>query len=344
MTTAEIKESLKNWPLLVKKYQKSNLNKATIQILNSFLPFLGILITAYWLYDYSKIAAIALALICSLFLIRIFIIQHDCGHQSFFKNKKLNNIWGQICSIFSIMPYKHWSTEHNYHHAHTGDLDFREMGDIPLYTVKEYQALTPFKQKIYKFFIRSYFSVLVISPLYYLFISNRIGYGNRKNWKKYIKGLLFHNAMLLLVFAILVYTFGFGKVITLHLSVLIPFAILAYLVFFVQHQHEEGYKQWKEQWEYLLAAIKGSTFLKLPRILQWFTGNIGFHHIHHLSSLIPNYNLELCNKENPLFEKFAVKIGLKDIPKMISNKLWDEKLQKMITWSEYKKLYGKASA
>jgi len=335
----EIKHTLKNWPSLVKKYQKADLRLATIQILTSLVPFLGLIVLSYILYDYSPIYSIIIGIINSLFLIRVFIIQHDCGHQSFFKSKKLNNFWGRVCSIMSIMPYQNWSFSHNYHHNHNGDLDFREMGDMELFTVEEYKKLSSMGKALYRFF-RSRISILLFSPIFYLFIINRIGYFKFNNFRKRLPGLISYNLIIILMFGVLIYFFGVPKVLLVHLSILISFAILAFFVFFVQHQHTYSYKEFHKNWDYLLSAIKGSTFFKLPRILQWFTGNIGFHHIHHLSPKIPNYFLEKCNKENPVFEKFVTKINLKNSFKLLSNYLWDEKNKKMITFREYKEKYS----
>ena len=136
-----------------------------------------------------------------------------------------------------------------------------------------------------------------------------------------------------------IYTFGIKEVLIVHLSILITFSIIAFFVFFVQHQHDNSYKEFNKNWEYLLSAIKGSTFFKLPKILQWFTGNIGFHHIHHLSPKIPSYWLEKCNNDNPVFEKFVTKINLRTSTKMLSNYLWSEVDKKMITFKEYKEKY-----
>lgn len=334
----EIKKNLKNWPSLVLKYQKPSIPKAYIQILTSIIPFIGLIILSYFVYDYSILLSILIGIVDALFLVRVFIIQHDCGHQSFFKSKKWNNFWGRVCSVMSIMPYENWAFSHNYHHNHNGDLNFREMGDMELFTVKEYKKLSATSKALYRFF-RSRISILILSPIFYLFLINRVGYLKLKGLSKRLPGLTIYNGILIALFSSLLYLFGVTKVLTIHLSILITFAIIAFFVFFVQHQHVATYKEYNKRWEYLLSAIKGSTFFKLPRILQWFTGNIGFHHIHHLSPKIPNYWLEKCYTENPVFQKFITTINLKSSFQMLSNYLWSEDDKKMITFREYKQKY-----
>ena len=134
--------------------------------------------------------------------------------------------------------------------------------------------------------------------------------------------------------------FGAGTFFKIHLPMMLFFSVMLFFAFYIQHQHEHAYKQWKEEWTYVMAALKGSTYWKLPRIFQWLTGNIGFHHIHHLSSLIPNYNLERCKEENPVLQEHVTIVSFSDSLKYFIYKLWDEQQQRMITFTEYRKLYG----
>ena len=168
----KIKETLKNWPLMVRKYQKSCKKIATQQIITSLLPFIGITILAYFVYPYSKTAAILLGFINSLFLIRIFIIQHDCGHMSFFKSKKLNDRWGFFCSLFTSFPYQYWARSHAYHHQHNGQLENRDIGDINTLTVKEFDELSTIQKWGYRVY-RHPFILFGIGLAYYLFVPLR---------------------------------------------------------------------------------------------------------------------------------------------------------------------------
>lgn len=335
-TSEEIKKALKDWPQRVKAYQVPNIKKAVTQICNSFLPFIGLWILMYFSIDISYWLTIGLGFLNAFFLVRIFIIQHDCGHQSFFKSRKVNNIIGQVCSYFSLIPYKYWARSHSFHHAHNGQLENRDIGDLTTLTVNEYKALSGwgrFKYRIY----RSPLIMFCIGPVYYLTIHSRIPSRNEimKAWTKERKALWRNNIGLAIIYIAMGFLVGWKKFLLVQAPIIVFFGIIAIWFFYVQHQHEENYKQWKENWEYLLSAIRGSSYYKLPKVLNWLTGNIGFHHIHHLSSLIPNYNLERCNRENPIFEKYVTILTFKESLKCAFYKLWDEEREKMITFREF---------
>jgi len=291
----EIVDSLKHWKEIVKKYQIPSPRKAIGQILSSFLPFIALWVLMYFSLQWSIFITIGLGLINAFFLVRIFIIQHDCGHQSFTKSKIWNDIVGYTCSVFSALPYKYWARVHNFHHAHSGVLDTIEIGDIPTLTVNEYRNSSRWAKIRYRIW-RNPIITFIIAPIYYIGLSNRWPVFKFNNWKKEIINQLKNN-----------------------------------------NQHEHSYKQWKDNWNYVVSAIRGSTYYKLPKIFQWMTGNIGIHHIHHLSSLIPNYNLEKCMKENTILNKYVTVVTFWQSFKMISHKLWDEERQRMISFAEYYK-------
>jgi omega-6 fatty acid desaturase (delta-12 desaturase) len=340
MESKEIKEVLQNWQKIVKKYQIPNTKKAISQIFTSFLPFFALWALMYWSLEISYWLTLALGVLNAFFLVRIFIIQHDCGHHSFLKSRKWNNAIGFICSLFSLIPYKYWSRSHSFHHAHNGMLEFRDIGDVDLLTVKEYQVLSRWKQSKYRIY-RSPIVMFIIGPLYYLLIHNRFPFIKLKGWTKVRQSLIWSNLFLVLFYLSLGFIFGWKNFLLIQAPIIFFFAIIAIWFFYVQHQHEKSYKQWKENWEYLLSAIKGSTYYKLPKPIMWLTGNIGFHHIHHLSSLIPNYNLEKCNRDNPIFQKYVTILSFRKSLESIFHKLWDEETQRMISFSEYEKLYTK---
>ncbi len=341
MNNNEIKKALQDWGDKVKKYQRPNIKKAFGQMLTSFLPFLGLWVLMYFSLEWSYWITLGLAALNAFFLVRIFIIQHDCGHQSFFKSRKWNNAVGFVCSFFSFIPYKYWAKSHNFHHAHSGQLEYRGIGDISTLTVKEFRELSKFGRFKYRLY-RNPFSLFLIGPLYYMFVSQRLPIaGMQMGWKKVQWSQFFSNIYLILVFSLLIITLGWKKFFLVHVPIIVLFGIIAIWFFYVQHQHKETYKQWKENWEYLLAAIKGSSYYKLPKVFQWLSGNIGFHHIHHLSSFIPNYNLEKCNKENPIFEKYVTVLTFRESLKCMFNKLWDEEKERMISFREFYRLEKK---
>ena len=326
---------LQQLPNIVKAYQLPSPRKATIQILNSFLPFIGIWVAMYFLKDISLGLTFALAVLNAFFLVRIFIIQHDCGHQSFTASRKANDAIGLICSLVSFMPYKYWAKSHNFHHGHNGILwEHRDIGDINLLTVNEFKQLG-FWKKLHYMIFRSAPVLFVLGPIWYILVHNRIPSIKMNGWEQARRALIRHNLLLVAVYVTLLLLLGYEALLLVHLPILVAFGIIAVWFFYVQHQHETTYKAWKDKWEYIRAAIQGSTYYKLPKWMHWLTGNIGYHHIHHLNPLVPNYELARCHNENPVFEQVANKITFWQSLKCVFNKLWDEEQQRMISFREY---------
>jgi len=330
---------LKQLPVIVKSYQLPNTRKAIVQILNSFLPFVAIWVAMYFLIDVSFWLVLPLAAINAFFLVRIFIIQHDCGHQSFTPNRKANDLIGEICSMLSFMPYRYWAKSHNFHHGHNGILwEHRDIGDINLLTVKEFKALPRWKKLHYALF-RSFPVLFVIGPAWYLLIQNRFPLIRLKGWEHAHRALWKHNLLLIGLHVGIILLLGYKAFLMVHLPILLFFAVIAIWFFYVQHQHETAYKEWKDKWDYIRAAVQGSTFYNLPKMFHWLTGNIGYHHIHHLNPLVPNYELARCHEENPILDQVANKITFIQSLRCMFNKLWDEEQERMITYREYFRKY-----
>ena len=330
---------LKQLPVIVKSYQLPNTRKAIVQILNSFLPFVAIWVAMYFLIDVSFWLVLPLAAINAFFLVRIFIIQHDCGHQSFTPNRKANDLIGEICSMLSFMPYRYWAKSHNFHHGHNGILwEHRDIGDINLLTVKEFKALPRWKKLHYALF-RSFPVLFVIGPAWYLLIQNRFPLIRLKGWEHAHRALWKHNLLLIGLHVGIILLLGYKAFLMVHLPILLFFAVIAIWFFYVQHQHETAYKEWKDKWDYIRAAVQGSTFYNLPKMFHWLTGNIGYHHIHHLNPLVPNYELARCHQENPILDQVANKITFIQSLRCMFNKLWDEEQEQMITYREYFRKY-----
>ncbi len=330
-----------NWQQIVKKYQIPNTKIAIWQLLNSFLPFIGLWILMYLSLSVSYWLTLGLSLVNAFFLVRIFIIQHDCGHQSFMASRKLNDVIGFVCSGLSLIPYKYWAKAHNFHHGHCGRLepDIRDIGDMPTLTVEEYRNMKPLSKFGYRFF-RMPLVLLVVGSVYYIFISNRFALIKQRGFEFAKKSLVWNNLYIAALYIGGILIFGAANFLKVHLPIVFIFSIMCFYAFYIQHQHEQAYKQWKEEWSYVMAALKGSTYWKLPRVFQWLTGNIGIHHIHHLSSLIPNYNLQRCQDENPVLKEHVTVVSFTGSMKYFIYKLWDEQQQRMITFGEYRRLYG----
>lgn len=331
--TSKVKLALKS----IKGYQKTDNRKAIVQILNSFGPFILIWIAAYQLWDNYMWASLLLCALNALFLVRIFIIQHDCGHQTFVANSGWRKVIGYTCSLVSSVPYFYWSSSHHYHHMNNGCLEVRDIGDINTLTVKEYSQLSKFQRFRYRLY-RSAPVMFVLGPIYYMFIHNRLPMVGLKEFKKLNPGLYLNNIIYLCLMVALCLLLDWKKFIALHVSILCLFAIIAIWFFYVQHQHEHGYKHWRNKWEFMYAAVKGSSYYKLPKIMHWFTGNIGYHHIHHLNPAIPNYNLKKCMDAIPWFHKYTSEINFWKSLKLATHKLWDEQQERMISFREYYRL------
>ena len=327
--------SARTWQKLVAKYQTPNLARSLEQVASSFIPYIVAWAAAYWLMRYSFWLGLPVAVLAGGFLMRVFIILHDCGHGSFFKSQRANNFLGTICGVFSLTPYYQWRHNHAVHHATSGDLDRRASWDLPLtYTVKEYLALPTWKKVLYRLYRHPLILFGVAPTLLFIFAQRLVSpkSGKRERWSVH-----FTNWAVLAAFMVLGYFLGFQEVLRVQLTITIVGATVGVWLFYVQHQFEDTYWEHKEDWDFAEAALYGSSYLKLPKILQWFTGNIGLHHIHHLSARIPNYELQRCHDENPEFQAVNT-ITLFTSLKCISLRLWDEESQKLVGFGHLRKL------
>jgi acyl-lipid omega-6 desaturase (Delta-12 desaturase) len=340
--TDSLQYIMQHWQEIVKPYQVPNTRLAIVQMLTSFLPFLALWVLMYFSLQVSYLLTIAMAFLNAFFVVRIFIIQHDCGHQSFLGSKKWNDTIGFMCSFFSLIPYRYWAKSHSFHHGHNGQLEeeVRDIGELNVLTVEEYSKLSfwgKFGYRIYRMPI----ILFGFGSLYYILIHNRLPLIKQKGFEFAKKSLVLSNLAIIAFYTVLILLLGVKTFLKIQIPIIIFFGLIAVWFFYVQHQHEHAYRQWKDNWHYVMSAIKGSTYYKLPRIVQWLTGNIGLHHIHHLSSLIPNYNLEKCKNENPILQEHVTIIGFWASLKFMFHKLWDEQQQRMITFREYSKMSKK---
>lgn len=321
------------WQKLVATYQKPDVRKSIWQIVNSFGGYLlGWVLLAvslqvgYWL-------TLLLAIPIAGFLMRIFIIQHDCGHGSFFRSRRANDLTGVICGMFTLVPYKYWRRSHAIHHAHHADLEERGTGDIWTLTIDEYMQAPRWKRIAYRVFRNPLF-LFGIAPTINFLIIWRFPLDWQTTDTHYERRSFLWNNLAIACWVTLASAFiGFGST----MMILIPLVAIASSIgtwlFYVQHQFERTYWEHTPQWDYTLAAMAGSSYYKLPRVLQWFTGNIGFHHIHHLSPRIPNYHLERCHVENPMFQQ-VVQLTIIDSLQTMSLTLWDEERRRLVTFRE----------
>ncbi|MEP7341114.1 MAG: fatty acid desaturase [Acidobacteriota bacterium] len=320
------------WQDLIKKYQVSDTRRGIWQIVTSVTPYIALWVLMYYSLSVSYWLTLLLALPAAGFVMRTFIIQHDCGHGSFFKSSKANEVVGTICGFLTMVAYHQWQHEHAVHHATSGDLDRRGVGDITTLTIKEYQALSLWGRVKYRFY-RSMTVLLLIGPFYTFVFAPRFARKNSRPAAR--KNIHLTNLALLAIYGSLCLTIGPKAVLMIWLPITMFSGAIGVWLFYVQHQYEATYWRAGEEWDYVTSAVMGSSFYKLPRVLQWFSGNIGFHHIHHLSPKIPNYKLQECHEATPLFQEAKV-LGLRESLKSASLRLWDEEKKKLVRFSAIK--------
>src|SRR2546421_1134801 len=322
------------WKETVTQYQKPATWRALWQIVNTLGPY-----SVLWYLMYRSLAVswwivAPLAILAGAFLVRVFIIHHDCGHGSFFKSRKANNVLGFITGALTFTPYHHWRWEHALHHASSGDLDRRGTGDIWTLTVQEYLESSCWKRFAYRL-ARNPFVLFVLAPLFVFLVKHR--FPDAKASLRERSSVYWTNLAVLGMAIGLSCLCGIKAYLFIQLTVLLVAGSAGLWLFYVQHQFDGGYCEGGSDWDYTAAALQGSSFYKLPRILQWFTGNIGYHHIHHLSARIPNYNLERCHQADPLFQQVKP-LGLFSSFKSLSFRFWDEANRKLVGYRHLREL------
>jgi len=322
------------WRETVAPYQKPALGRSVWQIVNTIVPYTVLWYLMYLSLGVSWWLTMPLAILAGGFLVRVFIIFHDCGHGSFFKSRRVNDVWGIITGTLTFTPYHHWRREHSIHHATSGDLDRRGTGDLWTMTVQEYLDTSRGKRIAYRL-ARNPVVLFVLAPLFLLLIKHRIPKADASLEER--DGVHATTVTLLTMAFVLIAVFGLKAYLLIQLTVLLVAGSVGFWLFYVQHQFEDGYWEHRENWDYTAAALKGSSFYKLPRVLQWFSGNIGYHHLHHLSSRIPNYHLEKCHEAEPLFQSVPP-LTLFASLKSLGFRLWDEQHRRLVGYGHLRRL------
>jgi len=318
----------RSWVQVIRQYNHPDPLKSWWQFASNLLLYSIAWFLMYLSLSYSYWITLGLSIPAAGMLVRLFIIYHDLGHGSFFKSRNLSKWLGVFLGILTFTPYFSWSANHYIHHETVGNLDKRGIGDVWTMTVGEYKESSKWKKIIYRFY-RNPVTMFGIGPLYVFLIGNRF-------IKKYMDnksrlGVYITNAGLLLFSVSMSMLLGVKAFLLIQLPIIYIAGIAGFWLFYVQHQFNPTHWARSDTWDYKKVALEGSSFYKLPRILQYFTGNIGFHHIHHLSPLIPNYNLSRCHHENALFNGIKP-LGFWPGFKTVTFRLWNEKTQEMISF------------
>jgi acyl-lipid omega-6 desaturase (Delta-12 desaturase) len=315
-----------DWKPIVARYQKPSPGRALWQVANTLVPYAALWYLMHLSLAISWWLTVPLAILAGAFLVRVFVIFHDCGHGSFFKSAAANHTLGAITGALTFTPFYHWRWEHAIHHSSAGDLDRRGTGDVWTLTVQEYLEASRWKRFAYRL-ARNPVVLFVLAPLFVFLIKQRVPSLKAPPRERY--SVYWTNLAVGTLAAGLIWIFGLKAYLIIQLTVVMVAGSAGVWLFYVQHQFEGVYWERKDQWDYATAALKGSSFYKLPKVLQWFSGNIGFHHIHHLSPRIPNYHLEKCHQAEPLFQTVKP-VTLFSSFKSFTFRLWDEQRRTLI--------------
>lgn len=320
-----------DWTRALVKYREPHLRRSLFELAVTLVPFAAIWALAWWMLSISTLAAVALAILNGGFLMRVFMIQHDCGHGAFFRNRTVSDWVGRVLGVLTLTPYDVWRKNHAIHHASTGNLDRRGIGDIPTLTVQEYRQKSWFGRAMYRI-VRHPLFMFGIVPFYIFFLQNRLPVGQMRAGWLYWANTLGTNAALFAILAVIAWFGGFEVLLYVFLPTTLLAASAGVWLFFVQHQFEHTSWEHEAEWNVQAAALHGSSYYALPGVLRWLTANIGVHHVHHLASRIPFYRLgEVLRDHDELTH--CQRLTIRESLRCASLHLWDEQSQRLLSFS-----------
>jgi omega-6 fatty acid desaturase (delta-12 desaturase) len=323
-----------SWSSAVRRFGSSRATHAIWQLATTAGLLIGvwILMQLNLSYGVGYWATLLLAIPAAGLVVRLFMIQHDCGHGSFFRSRWVNDMVGRMIGVLTLTPYDQWRRAHAYHHAHAGNLDSRGIGDIDVLTVSEYRALSRFRRLLYRLY-RNPFVFFGVGPIYLFVFKQRFPFRSRPGGSRGTWSVLATNAAIAGAVAAGMYFMGSADFLLVQVPVTLLASSTGVWLFFIQHQFERTYWERREEWSFEEAALHGSSHYDLPRLLSWFTADIGIHHIHHLCSKIPNYRLRECAAATPGLPSVN-RLTFWESLKCMRLALWDEQRQRLIGFRE----------
>jgi omega-6 fatty acid desaturase (delta-12 desaturase) len=320
------------WTKTLAPYYGADARRSVVQLLSTAIFFFGLWILAYWALGVSYWLTLLFAVGATGFLMRLFMIQHDCGHGSFFRSRRARDVVGFIIGILTLTPYEYWRKTHAYHHAHSGDLDLRGFGDIDTLTIEEYRSRSRLGRLAYRVY-RHPLILFGLGAVFHFLVIHRFPWNVPREWRHAWKSVWLTNLALAGIVALMAFTIGLKDFLLVHGPVVLLTCGTGVWLFYVQHQFEDTYWHRSQDWDYYDAALEGSSLLVLPRPLQWLTANIGIHHVHHLNARIPNYRLQEAMEAVPELQN-PTRITIRDSFRLMGLSLWDEREKRLVGFRE----------
>jgi acyl-lipid omega-6 desaturase (Delta-12 desaturase) len=327
-----VTEKATNWPARLAEYRIPDNRRAIFEIASTAIPFAAAWIAIWYLLGVSIWLALPVYIVGAGLLVRLFMIQHDCGHSSFFSARRANDWIGRIIGVLTFTPYDFWRRSHALHHAGSGNLDRRGIGDIDTLTVEEYRKLGRLGRLRYRLY-RHPVVMFGLGPAYLFLLRHRLPVGDMKGGGMPWASTLATNLGIAALSAAMIYLVGFAQFLAIQIPLVILAASAGVWLFYVQHQFESTHWEEGQKWRHDTAALEGSSYYDLPPVLMWFTGNIGVHHLHHLSSRIPFYRLTTVLKSYPELKGIG-RLTMMESFRCVRLALWDEKARRLISFRQ----------
>jgi acyl-lipid omega-6 desaturase (Delta-12 desaturase) len=334
----EVSADAREWVRKLAKYRDAHIGRSFFELAVSLISFFTIWALAWWALSYSYLVSFAIAVLNAGFLVRLFAIQHDCGHGAIFPNRHVSDWVGRFLGILTLTPFDVWRRSHSVHHSASGNLDKRGMGDVHTLTVAEYQQRSAWGKFAYRMY-RHPLVMFGLGPTYLFFLQHRLPVGMMQDGRRYWISAMGTNIAIVLALGLVLYFGGLMPFLLIFLPTNIAAASIGVWLFYVQHQFEETNWEREPEWQLHNSALHGSSHYKLPAFLQWMTANIGVHHVHHLYSRIPFYRLTEVLRDHPELAE-AQKMGVWESFACVKLQLWDEGQRRLMSYREAKALYG----
>jgi omega-6 fatty acid desaturase (delta-12 desaturase) len=331
-----------DWNAMLAPYRQPVGWKSVFQLATTALLLAAFWFGAVWSLNVGYWLTLLLAVPAAMMVVRLFMLQHDCGHGAFFRSQKANNLIGGVLGVFTLVPYAYWRRTHAIHHATSGNLDVRGLGDIDTLTVREYLSRSRFKRVLYRLY-RHPAVLLLVGPTWQFILKHRLPLDIPRGWKREAIGVQVTNLGLAAVIAFMWWTLGLDRFLLVQLPITLIAGSIGVYLFYVQHQYEDTYWRYREAWNYFAAGLEGASHLTMPRVLQWCTANIGLHHIHHLASRIPNYQLQRAYDAHAELRQ-VTRLSLWKSITTLRLTLWDEETRQLVGFRELRSIRDRIAA